>query len=84
MMRPLRRCFSFVVLVLVLLHICGATGQVLAPGLVSWPVGPCALNRTLNSDETVLTCFRRDMVQVWPLPIASDLLDGRPLNAANN
>ena len=67
-MRPRYRLFSFAALVLLFLHLCGATGQVTSPGLVTWPVGPCALKRHMGQSEMILMCGERDLVQLWPLP----------------
>jgi hypothetical protein len=67
-MRPRYRLFSFAVLVLIFLHLCGATGQVTSSGLVTWPVGPCALERHRGKAEMIIGCGDHDLVRLWPLP----------------
>jgi hypothetical protein len=57
---------AIVLLVMVLLDALGASGQIIKPGLVSWPLGPCAITRPLNRTETTLDCFGHDLARVWP------------------
>jgi hypothetical protein len=60
------RFFSFCVLVFVFLHLCGASSQVVPPGIVTWNLGPCALNRPIASDRLSLACYQHDVVTIWP------------------
>jgi hypothetical protein len=65
----MRRLYSLVLLILIALDVIGASGQIVKPGTVSWPVGPCALYRHANQPELLLSCHERDVAQIWPLPL---------------
>ena len=62
------RLFSFAVLVLVFLHMCGASGQVVNPGMVTWNFGPCSLHRPIRSSAMTIACYQHDVVRLWPPP----------------
>ncbi len=61
------RFFSFVILVFIFLHLCGASSQVVPPGIVTWDLGPCAMHRPMGSEHLTLSCYQHDLVQLWPL-----------------
>ncbi len=64
--RRVRFC-TFVVLVFVFLHLCGASAQVVTPGIITWYFGPCALNRPMGKTTMTVSCYNRQVVQVWPV-----------------
>jgi hypothetical protein len=62
------RLLSFTVFVFIALHMCGASGQVIAPGIVTWNFGPCALHRPVGSSAMAIVCYQRELVHLWPPP----------------
>ena len=62
------RLASFAVLVFVFLHLCGASGQVVDPGIVTWNFGPCSLHRPIRSSAMTISCYQHDVVRIWPPP----------------
>jgi hypothetical protein len=60
------RYLTIVLLMMVSLDALGASGQIVKPGLVRWPLGPCTISRRLGRTETEFACFGHDLARIWP------------------
>lgn len=68
-MRRRVRAFSFSVLVLLFLHVLGASGQMVNNDMVAWPVGPCEFERHLGQTDMTVACDGRQLLQFWPFAL---------------
>ena len=65
------------VLALALVGVLALTARPIAPGVITWPAGACAVD-WFQGRALVLSCPGRDMLRLWPLPPVSPWWEDQP------